>query len=189
MTDVLDWVRKLRPADESEESGRAVLAQERDKLMASIQPGEAVPAMPRMISQLAYRDLDAALQFLTDAFGFQELEDARFIGTDGRVGHAEMETRSGVFMLGQGGGHGLSSPQTLGGVNQMLCVYVEDLDAHFERARAAGAVIRAEIEEKFWGDRTYEADDLEGHRWAFHQQVRQIDPQDLPGPAELEDEG
>ena len=55
-------------------------------------------------------------------------------------------------------------------------MYVDDVDAHYRRAVAAGARIAAGLGDYFWGDeghRTYEALDLEGHRWRFHQWLRQ----------------
>jgi len=68
----------------------------------------------------------------------------------------------------------------LGGANtQALCICVEDVDAHCERARAAGAKIVQEPElhdygADYWADRTYEAVDLEGHHWWFVQRVRSL---------------
>jgi uncharacterized glyoxalase superfamily protein PhnB len=70
------------------------------------------------------------------------------------------------------------SPSQVGGINtQSLMVYVDDLDAHFERARAAGARIHEEPKttdygEEYWTDRGYECEDPEGHRWWFCQRVR-----------------
>ena len=134
---------------------------------------------PRIVSQLAYDNVGAALEWLAVVFGFCELEEQRFVGEDGEVGHAEMEVGPGVhFMLGASGGHGSTSPKALGGRSQHLCVYVDDVEAHLARARDAGATIVAELEDQFWGDRTYEAEDLEGHRWMFCQRVRDVKPGD-----------
>ena len=132
---------------------------------------------PSIVSQLAYEDVGAALEWLAKAFGFHELEDQRFVGEDGEVGHAEMEVGPGVhFMLGTSGGHGSSSPKKLGGGTQHLCVYVDDIEGHLDRARAAGATVLEELEDQPWGDRRYEAEDLEGHRWMFCQHVRDVEP-------------
>jgi len=57
------------------------------------------------------------------------------------------------------------------------------VDAHFTRARSAGAEILAEPEDMFWGDRTYVAEDPEGHRWTFAQHVRDLLPEDMQPPA------
>ena len=151
--------------------------------MSTIQTGsvslEAARSVPGIVSQLAYRDLDAALAWLERVFGFRERREARFLNPDGSVGHAEMETLWGTgFMLGQGGGHGLASPRDVGAGTQFLAVYVDDVDAHCERARAAGAAICAELEDKPWGDRAYEVEDLEGHRWMFCQHLRDVPPEE-----------
>jgi uncharacterized glyoxalase superfamily protein PhnB len=68
------------------------------------------------------------------------------------------------------------SPTSVGGVNTQN-VHVDlgtDLDSHCERARSAGAVIVAEPEDQFYGDRTYRAVDLEGHMWSFSMHVRDV---------------
>ena len=135
----------------------------------------------RIVPQLAYDDIGGALAWLAKAFGFRELEEARFLNADGSVGHAEMEVGpGGELMLGQSGGHGLESPRKLGAGSQLLAVYVSDVEAHCQRARSAGATIAANPEDKFWGDRVYEAEDLEGHRWMFCQRVRDVPPEEWP---------
>ena len=71
------------------------------------------------------------------------------------------------------------SPKALDGANtQTLCVYVDDVDAHCERARKAGAKIVQEPEthdygDDYWSDRSYECIDLEGHHWWFMQRMRE----------------
>jgi uncharacterized glyoxalase superfamily protein PhnB len=57
----------------------------------------------------------------------------------------------------------------------MLYVYVDDVDHHYERARQAGAQIVLPLEDRPWGDRTYQATDPEGHQWVFAQHVRDVD--------------
>lgn len=61
----------------------------------------------------------------------------------------------------------MESPQALGAATQGVCVYVEDLDAHFERAKAAGAWILAPPKLTDFGAREYHARDIEGHPWTF----------------------
>jgi uncharacterized glyoxalase superfamily protein PhnB len=71
------------------------------------------------------------------------------------------------------------SPCRVGGINtQALCVCVDDVDAHAAHARAAGAIIVEEPStqdygDEYWADRTYRAEDLEGHQWFFMQRVRE----------------
>lgn len=132
---------------------------------------------PRISSALVYDDASAAIDWLARAFGFEVR--LRVDGEDGQVRHAELVFGEGLIMLGSGAGDPLrKSPRALGGVNtQALCVVVDDADAHCARARAAGAKIVMEPSTKdygpdYWVDRTYEAEDLEGHRWWFMQRVR-----------------
>ena len=61
----------------------------------------------------------------------------------------------------------LASPRSLSQLNGGLVVHVEDVDAHFARARAVGAVIDREPEDQPYGQREYGACDLEGHHWWF----------------------
>ena len=61
----------------------------------------------------------------------------------------------------------MASPQSLGATTQALCVYVDDLDAHFERARLAGAEIVSRPKDTDFGSREYHVRDVEGHLWAF----------------------
>ena len=90
--------------------------------------------------------------------------------------HAEMDVIDSVVMVGPSGGRPeCKSPKSLdGSVTQSIYVYVDDVDAHHAQARDAGAEIIAELEDKFYGDRVYEAKDLEGHRWAFGQHVKDV---------------
>jgi uncharacterized glyoxalase superfamily protein PhnB len=124
------------------------------------------PGTPQIIPHLPYEDVAAAIEWLERAFGFRERPGARFTAPDGSI-HTAMRLGSGEIMLGRPGGHGACSPKTLGGVSQLLSVYVPDVDRHYEQARRAGARIVAEIEDKFYGERVYEALDLEGHRFSF----------------------
>ena len=96
-------------------------------------------------------------------FGVDEVEHAAETVQDSGIPSAWF------FMLGGPGGHGTFPPKGSGNPTLHLTVYVDDVDAHCESARAAGAAILAEPEDKFWGDRCYEALDLEGPRWRFHQ--------------------
>ncbi|NPD27388.1 VOC family protein [Corallococcus exiguus] len=131
---------------------------------------------PRISSSLFYVDAPAAIDWLERAFGFQTR--LKVEGADNSIVHAELAYGDGVIMVNSSGRHGLhQSPRLHGGANtQTLTVYVDDVDAHCAQARAAGAVILMEPETKNYGDdwgtnRTYGAEDLEGHRWWFTQRV------------------
>jgi uncharacterized glyoxalase superfamily protein PhnB len=132
--------------------------------------------MGQITPYLLYEDAAAALDWLSTVFGFKET--LRFTDANGRVTHAEMDAGGGgQFMLGEPGS-GYQSPQRSGHHNAFLHVLVDDVDAHFERARAAGATIVAEPADKEYGTRSYHAEDLEGHRWDFATQLREVEPEE-----------
>ena len=129
-----------------------------------------------VIPMISYEDGIAALEWLSSAFGFRET--TRLTTPDGRLSHGEMETGAGLIMLAsptpdyRGPKHHRevceqarkwsSVPWIIDGV----LVYVDDLDQHFSRAKAAGALILSEVEDGPPG-RRYRAEDFEGHRWFF----------------------
>lgn len=114
-------------------------------------------ARPNIFPALRYRGTRAAVQWLAGAFGFER----RLVvpGSDGAVVHAEMGFGPGVIMLGPAGDAGATKGE--------IYVYVEDPDAHYERAKAAGAEIVAELAQTGYGSREYSARDPEGHTWSF----------------------
>ncbi len=125
-------------------------------------------------SALFYQDPKAALAWLEKAFGFELsmlLEDA-----EGNLVHSQMAFGNGYVMIGQEWSADHKSPMSVGGKNtQTVSIEIEtDIDAHFERAKAAGAVIYAEPETQFYGDRTYRCRDPEGHIWTVSQSVKAV---------------
>jgi uncharacterized glyoxalase superfamily protein PhnB len=70
-------------------------------------------------------------------------------------------------------------PKHLGGATQLAYIYVDDVDKHFESAKAQGNTILSEVADQFYGDRTYTAEDPEGHQWTFTQHVRDVAPEDM----------
>ena len=115
---------------------------------------------------LRYEDAREAIRSLCATFGFIELFSVPESGQI--VRHAQLRLGTNVVMLGTvRPDDGMTSPLLLGGSTQALYVYVDDLDAHFERARAAGAQIVSPPEETDFGSREYHARDVEGHLWTF----------------------
>jgi uncharacterized glyoxalase superfamily protein PhnB len=168
----LDLVKKVR---RDAELDPAALARGKAVLMAAIRQEVAPRREPTIVPQIPYRDVLAALSFLVRAFGFREMPGARLVGAGGEIDHVTLEFAGAAVGIGPEGHHGTISPRSGGIVSQYLSVYVDDVDAHHQRAVAAGARIAAPLSEYFWGDeghRTYEALDLEGHRWRFHQRLR-----------------
>jgi uncharacterized glyoxalase superfamily protein PhnB len=135
--------------------------------------------MPRVTPYLYYEDVDSALAWLAKAFGLRER--MRIPGPDGRAAHAEMALADGVVMMGCPG-KDYRSPRHLGHVTHSLYVYVDGVDAHCERARAAGARIIEPPADQFYGDRRYGAEDVEGHHWFFAEHVRDVSPEDMKRP-------
>ncbi len=130
--------------------------------------------VPQVHTRLAYRDPTEAVPWLERAFGLREREGARVSTADGRISLTEMVLGAGLVMIGTAGLHGLESPATVGARTQMVIAYVDDVDAHYARAREAGARIVMELRDQPWGDRRYEALDLEDHRWYFAEHVRDV---------------
>lgn len=127
-----------------------------------------------LMSALFYKDPRAALAWLEKAFGFELtmlLED-----DTGAVAHSEMRLGASSIMVGAEWSDEFRSPQTLGGRNtQSLHIQIDtDVDAHCERARAAGGQIIAEPQDQFYGHRTYRCRDPEGHVWTVAQPVRTV---------------
>ena len=115
------------------------------------------------------------------AFGFEVR--LKIEGEDGRIEHSELTFHGGLIMVGDAekatltNGAVRATPKSLGGANtQQLCIHLDDVDAHCAHARAAGARITREpttsdYGEEYWTDRSYEAEDPEGHRWYFMQRM------------------
>jgi uncharacterized glyoxalase superfamily protein PhnB len=143
-------------------------------LMAAIQQEVERSRRPSIVPQVPYADIAAAIAFLEHAFGFREIPSSRMVSREGVIGHAMVEVGESVIGIGTQGAHGARSPQSAGAASQYITVYVDDVDAHCRRARAAGARIAVEPSDHFWGDRSYEAFDPEGHRWRFYQPRRTV---------------
>jgi uncharacterized glyoxalase superfamily protein PhnB len=115
---------------------------------------------------ISYNDPRAAIDFLTRAFGFEELMVTS--GDNGDIRHAELNLGPAVIMLGSSSPEmGWASPRDLPAVNQTLYVAIDDVDAHYSRAKDAGAEITRDLNDTDYGSREYGAKDLEGHHWYF----------------------
>jgi PhnB protein len=128
----------------------------------------------RITPYLLYEDVADALDFLSRAFGFREV--LRIADEQGTVNHAEMELGEGSIMMGDPGPD-FVSPKRASRLGAQVYVYVDDVDAHFDRAKAAGATIVREPKDEEFGDRRYDADDPEGNRWSFAQRIRDVPPE------------
>jgi PhnB protein len=105
-----------------------------------------------------------AIEFYKKAFG--ATETMRIVSPPGKVGHAEIRIGDSVIMLAdEFPDMGARSPQSIGGSPASILLYVEDVDATFKRAVAAGAKVQRAIEDKFYGDRSGSVDDPFGYTW------------------------
>jgi uncharacterized glyoxalase superfamily protein PhnB len=136
-----------------------------------------MPYLPQITPMLSYEDPGAAADWLVHAFGFEE--EFRITEDHGRVTHVDLRLGDGAVMLGcpspdyrsprrhreecEQAAKWLESPFVVDGVH----VYVDDVDAHYERAVAEGAHALSEPADAPHGDRLYRVEDLEGHRWMF----------------------
>jgi uncharacterized glyoxalase superfamily protein PhnB len=122
-----------------------------------------------IIPALRYRNASAAIDWLCEAFGFAEKMVVP--GEGDRIAHAELTLGNGLVMLGDSEteyGKILAAPASRDQVaTQGLYVVVDDVDAHYARAKAAGAEIVLDIKTQDYGGRDYTCRDLEGHVWTF----------------------
>lgn len=129
-------------------------------------------------SAVSYLDPKAAFRWLEKAFGFEPA--LVILDADGNLAHSEMSYGDSVVMVGSEWSDHHRSPKSVNGKNtQSVHVQLgpgEDIDAHCEHAREAGAEIIQEPETQFYGDRTYRARDPEGHVWTFSLTVRKMTP-------------
>lgn len=140
---------------------------------------------PRVTSSIFYEDAAAAIDWLCRVFGFEVR--LKVEGENGRIEHSELTfAGDGLISVSSSGGKvsrpgGLpcSSPRALDGQSTAaFCVYIDDVDAHCARAKAAGASILEEPKTTdygadFWADRSYRTADPEGHQWWFVQRTRE----------------
>jgi PhnB protein len=113
---------------------------------------------------LMVRDAARAVAFYRDAFAAQEV--MRFNDPGGRIAHAEVRIGDSHVMLADETSEHVG-PQTLGGAGISLMLYVEDVDATFAKAVAAGATVRRPVADQFYGDRVGTLTDPFGHVWSI----------------------
>jgi uncharacterized glyoxalase superfamily protein PhnB len=128
------------------------------------------PNTQRIVPYLSYKKGKSAIDFLAKAFGFE----VRGVlpGPGESVMHAELALGDAVVYLGTPDGY--EPKRALQDRHASVLVYVDDVDAHCARAREAGARITSEPADMFYGDRVYNATDLEGQQWFFHTHVREV---------------
>ena len=131
--------------------------------MTETTTGTAVTMFPF----LRYEDAPAAIEWLVRAFGLEER--GVHANPDGTIAHAELGAGGSVVMLGSARQDdlGMKTARELGAVTGGIYMYVADVDAHYARAKGAGAAIVYEPRDTGYGSREYGARDLEGNLWSF----------------------
>jgi PhnB protein len=132
--------------------------------------------------QLVVTGVTAAIEWYTRALGANEL--LRNVAPDGAsVMHAELLLGDSRFFVCDEFENGTRSPRSLGGTGVTLHLYVEDVDALFARAVAAGADVVMPVEDQFWGDRYGIFADPFGHRWSVASRIEDLSPKMLQARA------
>ncbi len=125
-----------------------------------------------VLPHVTYQNLADAIAWLTKAFGFQEYYRYGEGPSGGQMwaGKAAIQVRQAES--------GTKSPAQLGYGTQSLTIFVDDVDAHYARAKAAGAEILEEPHETVYGEYQYAAKDLDGHHWLFSRHAKDLSPQE-----------
>ena len=133
---------------------------------------------PRVMPYLYIDGAQAAIDFYASLLG-AELRMS-MPGPDGKVGHAELGIGDSVIMLAdEFPDMGVLGPKAVGGSPVTIHVYVEDVDATFEKALSEGATVRRPVEDKFYGDRGGEFEDPFGHRWSLASHIEDLTPEEM----------
>ncbi len=127
---------------------------------------------------LIVRDAASAIEFYKKAFGASEL--MRMADPSGKVMHAEIKIGNSPIMLADEFPEmGARSPQSLGGSPVSILLYVEDVDAVFSQAVAAGANVERPVKDQFYGDRSGGVTDPFGHVWYIATHKEDVSPEEL----------
>ena len=137
----------------------------------SVPRNRSVP-VDTVLPHVTYQNVAEAIAWLSTVFGF--IEHYRYGAPDG----AQMHLGGAWIMLKAARPDRVTPAQLDGRQTQSLTVFVEDVDAHFVRAKSAGARIVEELQETMYGERQYAALDLDGHHWLFSQHARDVGPEE-----------
>lgn len=133
---------------------------------------------PSLSPYLSVDGAAGAIDFYSKVLGAKER--MRMPGPDGKIGHAELQIGDSVLMLADPWEEGgFLAPQAVGRTSVTLSLYVDDVDAVFERALAAGAKSLRPLENQFYGDRSGQFEDPFGHRWSIATHVEDVSPEEM----------
>jgi uncharacterized glyoxalase superfamily protein PhnB len=128
-----------------------------------------------VLPHIVYEDVARAVEWLSRIFGFTE--HYRYGEPGGPVSGAQVYLGKCYIML-KAARPGWASPARAGLGTQSLTVFVDDVDAHYQRTKAAGGKIVEEVQETCYGERQYGVEDLEQHHWLFSQHARDVGPEE-----------
>lgn len=128
-----------------------------------------------VLPHVRYRSVEDALVWLSEAFGF--VEHYLYGEPGGPISGAQVHLGNAWLMLKRAD-PAASSPAKLGYGTQSLTIFVDDVEAHFQKAKSAGARILEEPHETVYGEFQYAAQDLDGHHWLFSRHARDLSPAD-----------
>jgi PhnB protein len=127
---------------------------------------------------LAVDNAAKAIDFYKQAFG--ATERARMDGPAGKIGHAELQIGDSILMLAdEMPQSGCRAPKSLGGTTCNIFLYVQDVDAAFKKAVAAGAKVEMPVADMFWGDRYGKLSDPFGHSWSMATHKEDVAPAEM----------
>jgi PhnB protein len=119
-----------------------------------------------------------AIDFYRQALG--ATERMRLAAPDGKIGHAELQIGDSVVMLADEFPQmGALGPTSIGGSPVGLALYVEDVDARFQQAVAAGAKVLPPVQDQFYGDRSGTFEDPFGHKWTLSTHIEDVPPDEI----------
>ena len=144
--------------------------------MADVKP---IPdGYPRVSPYLCVDGAADAIKFYEKVLGAKER--MHMPGPGGTIGHAEIELGDSVIMLSdEAPDMGARSPKAIGGTPVMISIYLEDVDAVFDAAIAAGATSLREPSDQFYGDRSGQFEDPFGHRWNISTHIEDVAPEEM----------
>jgi uncharacterized glyoxalase superfamily protein PhnB len=123
-----------------------------------------------VLPHIAYRDLEEAVVWLGDAFGF--VEHYRY---GAPVSGVQMRAGSAYIML-ERSSNGKRTPKELGFGTQSLTIFIPEIESHYERAKSAGVTFVEDLHETVYGELQYAAEDLDGHHWLFSRHAKDLSP-------------
>jgi len=133
---------------------------------------------PRATPYLHVDGASAAIDFYREVF--DATERMRMLAPDDKIGHAEIQIGDSVIMLSDEYPEmDICGPETLGGTPVTIMVYVNDVDAVFDRAVSAGAKALRPVQDQFYGDRSGQFEDPFGHRWSVATRIEEVPPEEM----------